>query len=704
VSESYKYWAFISYSHADEAWARWLHRSLESYRIPARLVGRATSAGTVPAKLFPIFRDRDELAGSAELGPELQKALEQSRFQIVIASPHAARSHWVGEEIRHYKSLGRAARVLALIVDGEPGAGDPARECFPEALRRQVGPDGRLTDLPAEPIAADARRGGDGRRHALLKLIAGVLGVGFDELRQRELQARNRRLAFIASLATAISAVTVVLAVFAVQARDDALRRQQQAEDLLQFMLGDLRGKLEPIGKLAILDAVGNKAMDYFATLDEEDLTDAALASRATALRQIGDVRIKQGDMPGAVEAFREALKLDEELVARHPDDAASISHVAASEFSMGYAHYVKGEMEQALPWWQRQVATANRLLQLEPGKPEWTHGVVDANSNLGALVFARKDLDAAQAAFTSALAMQDALVEAEPENRQYLETLASLHGWLCTIAVERRDWKVAVGQAERRAGSLRRLLALERDNAQFQHRLAKANLQTLYTQGFLQAAAPDAPVLRETVRLTTALVELDPDNVEFAHSHAVALNYLVDAHLATDHAHAAERVAGEVLELARKTLQRAPASAVATEDLLAVLAQAAKLAWLRNDRRTATARLQEALALPLGAEPAKAIPASRWLDLHLLAWWMAPARKAAAARAAATAWLERATQAGAVKPELLLRYAALQGNRPEVTRHLAQLTDAERRHPFLQHFCRVTDACGPGDIAYRAE
>src|SRR5437016_278539 len=100
TDEPYQYWAFISYSHGDSAWARWLHRALESYRIPSRIVGRASEFGPIPKKLFPVFRDRDELAGSAELGPELQKALRRSRFQIVIASPNSARSRWVNEEVK----------------------------------------------------------------------------------------------------------------------------------------------------------------------------------------------------------------------------------------------------------------------------------------------------------------------------------------------------------------------------------------------------------------------------------------------------------------------------------------------------------------------------------------------------------------------------------------------------------------------------
>ena len=50
-----KYRAFISYSHADTASAKWLHRGLEGFRIDKDLVGRETATGTIPKALRPII-------------------------------------------------------------------------------------------------------------------------------------------------------------------------------------------------------------------------------------------------------------------------------------------------------------------------------------------------------------------------------------------------------------------------------------------------------------------------------------------------------------------------------------------------------------------------------------------------------------------------------------------------------------------------
>lgn len=698
VTDTYKYWAFISYSHGDARWADWLHKSLERYRIPRRLIGRETATGAVPRKLFPVFRDRDELAGSSELGASLQEALRLSRFQIVIASPNAAQSRWVAEEIKYFKSLGRSSRVLALIVDGEPNATDkgrPALECFPEALRFQVGADGQIASLPAEQVAADARKHADGRNNALLKLLAGILGVGFDELRQRELQARNRRLVALASIATAISLTTAVLAVSAYNARNDALRRQQQAEDLLQFMLGDLRDKLEPIGKLAILDAVGKKGMEYFATLDQRDLTDTGLSSRAKALRQIGDVRIKQGDMKGASESFSEALKLDEELARRHPDDAALLSNMAKSEYTVGEAHYIKGEMGEALAWWQRQASTAQRLLELQPDKPEWSHDFANAHMNLGAVELSRNQLDDADTEFNVALARQQGLVARNPAELAYLDTLSAIYTWRMGLEEARRDWPRAIEQSLQSARTRRRMTELAPDNVPYQYSLAEANLHTLYAQARVQAIAPDTDVLQEALQLTQRLVALDPENTDYARQRVVALNYLASAQLYLGHWHGAEEALAQELELARGNFRRAPANAVLSDSLIGVLSQAARVAWLQKDAATARARIREAETLVLAPDQRK-FSGVRFLDLSLLDWLLAPkSADKASHRARVDRLLTEVKASGQdIAPDLMLRYEALKNDRVRAARWFGKLTEIERSNPSVQQFCRETGAC----------
>src|SRR5512143_1072028 len=231
---AFKYRAFISYSHSDEEWAKWLHRALETYRVPKHLVGRETEFGPVPERLAPVFRDRDELATATSLGEILTRALEESACQLVICSRKSAQSRWVNEEIKTFKRLGKSHRIFAVIVDGEPGSSaNPAtadQECFPPALIFRMGADGQLTEERTEPIAADVRPGKDSKLDVKLKLVAGMLGVGLDELKQREAHRRHRRMMWLVTASVTGMAVTSGLAAAAWFARNEAERQRVRAE------------------------------------------------------------------------------------------------------------------------------------------------------------------------------------------------------------------------------------------------------------------------------------------------------------------------------------------------------------------------------------------------------------------------------------------------------------------------------------------
>lgn len=215
-----RYSAFISYNHRDRGWATWLHRGIERYRVPKRLQGREASFGPIGERLPPVFRDRDELAASGDLAASVRAALEASATLVVLCSPNAARSRWVNQEIDAFIDAGREDRIRLIIVEGEPHSADPETECLPPALGR----------LRAEPLAADARKGQDGPADARLKIIAGILDLPFDELRQREAQRRARRLTVIAAAAIAGLVLTSALAILAWVSRNEAVRQREIAE------------------------------------------------------------------------------------------------------------------------------------------------------------------------------------------------------------------------------------------------------------------------------------------------------------------------------------------------------------------------------------------------------------------------------------------------------------------------------------------
>jgi len=276
-----KYWCFISYRQLDNRttgrqWATWLHQQIETYEVPADLVGTVNDRGeTIPSRIFPVFRDEDELSASYDLNSPIFKAINRSLYMLVICSPRAVASPYVAEEIRHFKKLGKSERVLAALIDGEPKASwDPAklslgftpdRECFPESLQHPLDESGALDrSKRIEPIAADFRLPGgmegwtspeayrdsleksealssrqideeirrylDQCKLAKLKILAGILGVPLGSLTQRDrayqLEKAKQRTRVFRRVAISMGA----LAVFAIGGGVLAYINQRRAE------------------------------------------------------------------------------------------------------------------------------------------------------------------------------------------------------------------------------------------------------------------------------------------------------------------------------------------------------------------------------------------------------------------------------------------------------------------------------------------
>jgi hypothetical protein len=198
--DQYPYKVFVSYSHADRvpedaarSWGAWLEEELSAFEIPKDLVGRWTPFGLVPEKLEPICRDRSDFGAGNEVPDVVRARLDDSATLVVVCSPAAAKSTYVNDEVRYFKSTGRANRVFAFIVAGEPGSGDE-NECFPDALKYDVDRDGTVNRMRRlDPLAADAREGKDGPRDAVIKLVAGLLNVPLTALKQKTNEILEQR-------------------------------------------------------------------------------------------------------------------------------------------------------------------------------------------------------------------------------------------------------------------------------------------------------------------------------------------------------------------------------------------------------------------------------------------------------------------------------------------------------------------------------
>lgn len=415
-----RYKAFISYSHVDSAFAVRLHRQLEGYRLPGRLVGTHTARGPAPSRLTPIFRDIDELPAADDLSTEIKNALAASAALIVLCSPDAKESRWVNREIELFRELYPDRPILPALVRGEPDT------AFPPALFTS-GQDG----TPREPVASDLR--GDQGRLGRIKLIAGLTGVGVDDLVQRDAQRHLRRV--MAVTASAIIAIVILLAllVMAMRARAEAEHQQAEAEGLIEFMLTDLRGRLKGVGRLDVMNAVNERAMRYYGGQSLATLPDASLERRARLLHVMGEDDEARGDKAGARTKFTEAHRTTFAIAERRPKDAESLFAHAQSEYWLGYMAYRQKDFGTARKHFQGYARLADRMVALQPGKVRYIREQGYAQGNLCALALTEKAADAAPAstACQAAVAAKKQVARITPDDGSAFADLANSYGWL---------------------------------------------------------------------------------------------------------------------------------------------------------------------------------------------------------------------------------------------------------------------------------
>ena len=193
-----RYSAFISYRHMtpDQEIARKLHRLIETYSVPSAL---RKNGARHPGK---VFRDQEELPLSADLGSDIEAALENSDWLICICSPRYLESKWCQRELEYFIEHKGRDHVLTVLAEGEP------ETSFPELLRFETDASGNRIEL--EPLAADVRGAAPAESLKRLKkekyrILAPMAGTTFDGLYQRQRRRTMRNI-----LTAALAAIVVL--------------------------------------------------------------------------------------------------------------------------------------------------------------------------------------------------------------------------------------------------------------------------------------------------------------------------------------------------------------------------------------------------------------------------------------------------------------------------------------------------------------
>lgn len=678
-----------------------LHRDLK----PSNIL--VTAAGEVKLLDFGIAKLIDD-AGATASATEITQAAGRA-FTLQYAAPEQLQGGDVTTATDVY-ALGVLLYVLLggthptagrteapldqmrAVIETEPrrlsdavlrhGIGGPATSKLARSLRGDL--DNivarALKKAPAERYANAALLADDLRRHLNDEPVAARPDTVAYVLAKF---VRRHRLG-VAAGAVVATALTVGIGV-ALWEANEAKRQRVQAEGLIEFMLGDLRKKLQPVGRLDALDAVGSQALAYYAAQDAGRLDADSLGRRARALHLIGEIAERRGSLDEALRVFQRAADSTGELVARYPRDAQRIFDHAQSVYWVGYVARQRGRMADAEASFRKYQALAQQLTQLDPNNLDWRIETAHASVNIGVVYLESSRSAAALKAFVDARDAWSGIAGTRPEVDLDLARawgwIAKAHEALCAFdaAVDAQRTKIAVLGTTPGAGT----------NRDVQQLLANAN----YELGRLQLALGNYAAAKRSAQDGLArfetLVAMDGANTEWLVHMTFARVSLAEIEIALGERSAAhddlQRAAADTARLLSTDATRNKWNIALNGNLLLHrLALAKPQAAQRHDLETflSTVKSAESGGKPLDAEQIRIASA---IDLALGDLVARNAQPAAARehwQAAATR--VQASAAGGELPAMtLLAQARLRLGATDDARSLAKRIEVSPyRHP----------------------
>lgn len=494
ITQSYKYAAFISYAHADEAVAKRLHTALETYPLPKGLDISARS------KLSPVFRDVAELTAHHSLNEKIRDAVKASRFLILLCSPAAKNSHWVNEEIKLFRKLHGEAAILAVIVKGKPDT------AFPPALTE----DGR------EPLAADMTSK-EGFKFGVTQLAASMLGVGLDQLIRRDQKRRRLRTQLATAVSTTLALVMGGLAWTAIDARDDAevaLTKAEvsrnAAEEMVEFMIKDFKDELVPLQKLDLFERVGLRVAEYYDDIPLEDMDDDRNLRKARAFHVLGEVALKQGDYVRSSKEFTIAFNLSKPIYEKLPENTTALFTHAQSEYWLGENYYDQSDFEASLPYKYSYMELSKKLLSLEPENIRWR---MEAGWGIDSYALNNLRLDRyenAKQAWMDSNTYFEQVLELEPHHKYAAVSLANNYSGLSQVEKKTENESARFDYLKKSVELYFEAAQRHPENREFQYRYIQANYILMRAQN---SNVCNDPQYAESFASIKALTEYDPAN-----------------------------------------------------------------------------------------------------------------------------------------------------------------------------------------------
>jgi tetratricopeptide (TPR) repeat protein len=420
------YDAFISYSHAkDKPIAAALQSVIQKLGKP-----------WYRRRGLRVFRDDTSLSATPHLWPSIERALEQSRYLLLLASPESAASPWVGKEIDYWLTHKTADTLLIGVTDGtldwDGKNGDfkwSTKAPLPKVLK------GRF---PAEPKWVDLcayRNGADPRDARFLDLgadfAAAIHGMPKEDLLSQEVRQQKRALRLAVSAAGAM----LVLVGFAgwqwkvaTDQRDRAERTLNTATKTANSLVFDLAREFRNRAgmPLDLVRKILGRAQELQQQLRESGETAPELRqSEAIGLLDLVDALLPLGDTKGALAAAERSRAIWDDLAAFDPANEVVQRNLSISHNKIGDVLVAAGRRDEALKEYSKAEAIRQKLAAAGAGNGQSQRDLSVSHNKSGDILRAAGRLEEALTEYRKGLDIMAALVAGNPTNAAWRRDLS---------------------------------------------------------------------------------------------------------------------------------------------------------------------------------------------------------------------------------------------------------------------------------------
>jgi non-specific serine/threonine protein kinase/serine/threonine-protein kinase len=401
----------------------------------AWLDGRAVSA--MPATLRYRLRKfsarhRSALAAAAAIVLTLFGGAATTAWQARLARQERDKAENRFREVREF-----SRSLLFEIHDSLrtlPGATEPRRLLLARAVQflDRLASDASNDDPLKLELAEGYRRLGQVQGSALSQNLGDVAGAAtsFEKAVTLAEDVLARRPTWLDAVNVATGAYDDLASTLLGRGQvDDAERAYERHRALVEQM--ERRYPTDPAGRASIAASYVNlglfratrrdlagarslyeQAIAIFDTLPAERLAqDDVVRSHAFALKRLGAILLAEGRIDEGEQRYRQALTLDEAMVARHPDDARYRYDMTFSLSDLGFAANKRGDTAAAVALWTRALDIRQAALAADPKDARAMAGVVNLHANLGNTAREQRRFDEAVTHWRAALQVREALL-----------------------------------------------------------------------------------------------------------------------------------------------------------------------------------------------------------------------------------------------------------------------------------------------------